>query len=122
VDVIATHLVGAALARNREVVTETMRDWSVDQDLWVRRTAVLSQLAHKANTDRDLLRAVIENNLADTSFWLRKAIGWSLREFARTDPDWVIRQVTEWGDALSGLSRREALKHLGSRADLRLSR
>ena len=116
VDVIAAHLVGEVLARHRDLVTPIMRAWSEQnelvEDLWVRRTAVLSQLRHKGSTDRALLHDVIENNLADTSFWLRKAIGWSLREFARTDPAWVLAEVESWGERLSGLSRREALKHL----------
>ena len=59
-----------------------------------------------------LLRAAIEPNLEDASFWIRKAIGWALRQHARTDPDWVRATVQEYGDRLSGLSRREALKHL----------
>ncbi len=116
VDVIAAHLVGEVLARHREAVTPVMREWSVAnervEDLWVRRTAVLCQLRHKESTDRELLRDVIEANLDDGSFWLRKAIGWALREFARTDPGWVVAEVDGWGSSLSGLSRREALKHL----------
>ena len=52
-----------------------------------------------------------EANLDDTSSWLRKAIGWALRDYARTDPDWVWEQVDRLGDRLSGLSRREATKH-----------
>lgn len=116
VDVIAAHLVGQVLARHREVTTPVMLEWSeaneVVEDLWIRRTAVLAQLRHKELTDRRLLNDVIENNLADGSFWLRKAIGWSLREYARTDPAWVLAQVESWGSQLSGLSRREALKHL----------
>jgi 3-methyladenine DNA glycosylase AlkD len=48
----------------------------------------------------------------DPTFWLRKAIGWALRDFARTDPDWVRAEVLRHGDRMSGLSRREALKHL----------
>ena len=90
-----------------------MRAWAVDDDLWVRRTAVLAQLSHQADTDADLLHDTIEPNLADTSFWLRKAIGWALREHAKTDPDWVRAEVDRLGDRLSGLSRREATKHLG---------
>ena len=69
VDVIAAHLVGEVLARHREAVTPVMREWSVAheqvEDLWVRRTAVLSQLRHKDSTDRELLHDVIENNLDD---------------------------------------------------------
>ncbi len=89
-----------------------MRAWATDDDLWLRRTAVLSQLRHKADTDTDLLRYAIEANVDDTSFWLRKAIGWSLREYAKTDPAWVRAEVDRLGPRLSGLSRREALKHL----------
>ena len=53
-------------------------------------------------------------NLDDRDFFLRKAIGWALREYAKTDPDWVRAFVAEHGDRLSPLSRREALKHLGA--------
>lgn len=112
VDVIAAHLVGQALHQHRRVITPVLIDWSLDEDLWIRRTAVLSQLRHKADTDRQLLSQVIENNLEDPSFWLRKSIGWALREFARTDPQWVLAQVNDWGPSLSNLSRSEALKRL----------
>jgi 3-methyladenine DNA glycosylase AlkD len=62
--------------------------------------------------DLDLLRYAIEVNLEDRTFWLRKAIGWALRDYARTDPDWVRAEVAALDGRLSGLSRREALKHL----------
>jgi 3-methyladenine DNA glycosylase AlkD len=112
VDVIAAHLVGEALSRHRVDVTPVMRDWAVHDDLWVRRTAVLSQLRHREMTDRELLHDVIEVNVTDPSFWLRKAIGWALREFAGTDPEWVRAEVSRLGPRISGLSKREALKHL----------
>jgi 3-methyladenine DNA glycosylase AlkD len=73
---------------------------------------VLCQLPHKADTDAALLRDVVEANVDDTSFWLRKAIGWALREYAKTDPDWVRAEVARLDGRISGLSRREALKHL----------
>jgi 3-methyladenine DNA glycosylase AlkD len=113
VDEIASHLVGGVLAGYRDEVTPLMRAWARDDDLWVRRTAVLSQVDHGARTDTSLLRDVVEANVGDTSFWLRKAIGWALRQYARTDPDWVRAEVGRLGDQLSGLSRREALKHVG---------
>jgi 3-methyladenine DNA glycosylase AlkD len=112
VDEIASHLVGSVLAGHREEATPVLRAWATDWDLWVRRTAVLSQLRHKSDTDLELLRAAIEANVDDRSFWLRKAIGWALREYAKTDPDWVRAEVTRLGDRLSGLTRREALKNL----------
>jgi len=112
VDVIASHLVGGVLVRFPEATTPVLRAWAVDDDLWLRRTAVLAQLGRAAETDLDLLRFAIEANVGDTSFWLRKAIGWALRQYARTDPGWVRAEVDRLGDRLSGLSRREALKHL----------
>jgi 3-methyladenine DNA glycosylase AlkD len=64
------------------------------------------------DADVDLLTFAIERNLVDPSFWLRKAIGWALRQHARVDPDWVRAYVDSLGDRLSSLSRREATKHL----------
>ncbi len=117
VDTIATHHVGDVLGRFRPEVTPLLRTWAEDDDLWLRRTAVLAQLKHKEQTDTDLLRDVLEANLEGSrhgrEFFVRKAVGWALREYARTDPDWVREFVHEHADQISGLSRREALKHLG---------
>ena len=112
VDEIASRLVGGVLASHRAEVTPVVRQWAVDGDPWLRRTAVICQLRHGADTDLDLLRLAIEANVADTSFWLRKAIGWALRQQAKTDPDWVRAEVDRLDGRISGLSRREALKHL----------
>ncbi len=112
-DVVAGDLVGPVLGSYRRKTTPTMREWAVGDDLWLRRAAVLCQLKHGTDTDLDLLSYVIEANIDDTSFWLRKAIGWALRQYARTDPEWVRSEVDLFGSRLSGLSRREALKHLG---------
>ncbi len=91
-------------------VADTMRRWCTDENFWVRRLAIIGQLGRKERVDRDLLAQVIEPNLADSKFFIRKAIGWALREFARHDPDWVRAYADT--HALSPLSRREALKHL----------
>ena len=112
VDELASNRIGPILLSHNEILTPIVRGWATDDDLWLRRTAVISQLTFKEQTDLALLREAIEPNLADTSFWIRKAIGWALRQYARTDPDWVRATVAEYGDRLSGLSRREALKHL----------
>jgi 3-methyladenine DNA glycosylase AlkD len=112
VDEIASHLVGGVLASHRAGTTPVLRRWAVDEDLWLRRTAVLSQLRHREDTDLGLLTFTIDVNLADRSFWLRKAIGWALREQSRTDPAWVRGFVAARERALSPLSQREALKHL----------
>jgi len=115
VDETASHLVGGVLADHRADATPVISAWARDDDLWLRRTAVLAQLRHKRDTDLALLADAVEANLDERSFWLRKAIGWALRDQARTDPDWVRERVGAWGDRLSPLSRREALKHLGAR-------
>lgn len=117
VDNIASNRVGPVLRAHPAEVTPTMRDWAEDEHLWVRRTAILCQLGSKGGTDTVLLRHVLEVNLEDSlhgrDFFIRKAVGWALRQHARVDPDWVLAFVDEHGSALSGLSRREALKHLG---------
>ena len=112
VDEIASNRIGPILLSHNEIITPIVRGWATEDDLWLRRTAIISQLTFKEQTDLALLREAIEPNLADTSFWIRKAIGWALRQHARTDPDWVRATVAEYGAQLSGLSRREALKHL----------
>ncbi len=86
--------------------------WAHDEDLWLRRTAILSQLGSGLGTDRALLTDVIEANVESREFFHRKAIGWALRDLAWKDPDWVRAFVDHHPD-LSGLSRREALKNLG---------
>jgi 3-methyladenine DNA glycosylase AlkD len=112
VDEVASHLVGGVLAGHRASVTPVMRAWARDDDLWVRRTAVLCQVRHQAETDTDLLHDVVAANVGDPSFWLRKAIGWALREYSASDPEWVRREVGRLGGDLSGLSRREATRRL----------
>jgi 3-methyladenine DNA glycosylase AlkD len=87
-----------------------VRTWITDPDRWLRRTAVICQLQAAAATDTALLTEAIEANLDDPDFFLRKGIGWALRQYARTDPDWVRRLVAEH-PGLSPLSRREALRH-----------
>ena len=112
VDEIAAHLVGSVLAHHRSLTTPAIRHWARDPDPWIRRTAVLSQLRHKGDTDTALLADTIEASIDDSSFWLRKAIGWALREYAYTDPEWVRAFVVDH-PSLSPLSRREALKRIG---------
>ena len=89
-----------------------MLAWAGCGDLWKRRSAILCQLGFKRDTDLGLLYACIEPALGSKEFFLRKAIGWALRQYARTDPEGVRRYVGEHADRLSGLSRREATKHL----------
>jgi 3-methyladenine DNA glycosylase AlkD len=104
--------IGVLLKAHRPAITAVLRGWGRDGDFWIRRASITAQLKAKADTDRDLLREVIEANLADREFFIRKAIGWALREFGKTDPDWVRAFVAEHGEGLSPLSSREALRNL----------
>lgn len=104
--------IGVLLKAHRPAITTVLRGWGRDGDFWIRRASITAQLKAKADTDRDLLREVIEANLADPEFFIRKAIGWALREFGKTDPEWVRAFVAEHGQGLSPLSSREALRNL----------
>lgn len=112
VDPIATQRLWAVLRNDPAPMRQTMLRWSLDDNLWKRRGAILSQLNAKASTDLQLLYACIEPSMRSKEFFLRKAIGWALRQYARTDPAEVLRYVGDNADALSGLSRREALKNI----------
>ncbi len=116
VDVLAADRVGPILRAHPAVVGLRMREWAGGADLWLRRSAIISQLKAKDATDTELLTDCIEPNLTDpdyaAEFFIRKAIGWALRQYARTDPQWVRAYVSARAGQLSGLSRREALKHL----------
>jgi 3-methyladenine DNA glycosylase AlkD len=114
VDGIATHAVGRIVERHRAEATPTLRRWIADPDPWVRRTAILAQVRHRSGTDRELLFSFCLAQAADRSFWIRKAIGWALREYGKAEPDAVRAFLADHGDELSGLSRREASKYLGA--------
>jgi 3-methyladenine DNA glycosylase AlkD len=115
VDQIASNRIGPLLAAYPRPMKPLLRRWSRDRDLWKRRTAILAQLTFKDRTDLALLFDCIQPNLADREFFIRKAIGWALRQYAWTDPHEIRRYVADHEDELSGLSRREALKNIGSR-------
>jgi 3-methyladenine DNA glycosylase AlkD len=89
-----------------------VRAWSASDDLWLRRTSVLSQLNARGDVDRDLLADMCLAAAPSAEFFLRKAVGWALRDLAHRDPAWVAAFVAEHGAELSPLSRREALKNL----------
>ncbi|HEX9037753.1 MAG TPA: DNA alkylation repair protein [Ktedonobacterales bacterium] len=113
VDPLATYLIGDLLRRYPEAMRETVLAWSRDPDYWRRRAAIICQLGFKAEIDESLLFACIEPNLSDHYFFIRKGIGWALREYAKTAPDAVRAFVKAHESTISPLSRREALKHLG---------
>ncbi|MEV7099177.1 DNA alkylation repair protein [Amycolatopsis sp. NPDC051045] len=112
VDELAIHRIGPILRAHRARVTPTVLAWANDSDLWRRRTAIICQVGAREDTDTDLLTRAIEPAIAEPEFFLRKGIGWALRDYAKTAPDWV-RSFVDDHPGLSGLSRREALKHIG---------
>jgi 3-methyladenine DNA glycosylase AlkD len=112
VDALATHHLSLILANEPAKMRRTMLAWSRDADMWKRRSSILCQLPFKAKTDRELLYACIEPSIGRSEFFLRKAIGWALRQYAKTDPDEVVRYVETNRARLSGLSVREALKNV----------
>lgn len=111
VDEIASRIVGRLLREHPAELAPVLRSWSVDPDRWLRRTSIICQLRCGRATDLDLLTTAIEASLDDRDFFLRKGIGWALRQHARVDPEWVLAFVAAHPQ-LSPLSRREALKHV----------
>jgi 3-methyladenine DNA glycosylase AlkD len=90
-----------------------MEEWVGSEDLWLARTAILHQGRYRERTDAAFLFAACLRRAGDPEFFIRKAIGWALRDYARVDPEAVRRFVTDHAQQLSGLSKREAMKHLG---------
>jgi 3-methyladenine DNA glycosylase AlkD len=112
VDDVASHRVGPILRSYPVRMRPMMLAWSKSKNLWKRRTSIICQLGFKKETDLDLLYACIEPSLGSNEFFLRKAIGWALRQYAWTDPTEVKRYVRRSKARLSPLSLREALKNL----------
>jgi 3-methyladenine DNA glycosylase AlkD len=112
VDPLATHPLGDVLVAHPERMPEMMRRWAGGSDMWKRRASILCQIRRKRETDLRLLYDCIEPNLADREFFIRKAIGWALRQYAWTDPREVARYVKANRERLSPLSVREALKNI----------
>lgn len=116
VDALAAHRLSVLLKKEPAAVSRLMRQWSCCGDLWKRRSAILCQLPLKERTDKVLLADCIEPALTSREFFLRKAIGWALREYAGTEPQWVVDYVRTHAAKLSPLSKREALRKLADYA------
>ena len=113
VDAIAGQRLWALLQNDPNAMKTAMRAWAQGADMWKARSSILCQLHAKTATDPEFLYACIAPSLTSKEFFLRKAIGWALRQYAWTDPDEVRRYVAANEDKLSGLSKREALKNIG---------
>jgi 3-methyladenine DNA glycosylase AlkD len=93
-------------------VNDTLLAWSIDDNFWLRRVAIDHQLKRKAKTDPNLLAKIIVNNFGSTEFFINKAIGWSLREYSKTNPAWVRDFIDRYRRDMSSLSIKEASKYI----------
>jgi 3-methyladenine DNA glycosylase AlkD len=112
VDDIAAHRIGPLFQAYPREMRRLLITWSRSPDMWKRRTSIICQIQLGDATDLPLLYECIQPSLSSKEFFLRKAIGWALRQVAWRDPDEVTRYVNERADALSPLSKREALKNV----------
>lgn len=112
VDDAATHVLCPTLVAHPRSLDEVVIGWADADDLWLRRAALLSQMGAKATLDLTLLSTVLTPNLSRREFFLRKAVGWALRDAARTEPDWVRGYLERHRDDLAPLSVKEASRHL----------
>jgi 3-methyladenine DNA glycosylase AlkD len=108
VDALASRVVGPLVVANPGLI-ETMDRWIESENVWLTRTAILHQLGFKKRTDCRRLFDYCLRRSSDTEFFIRKAIGWALREYSKTDAEAVRTFVETHESQLSGLSRREAL-------------
>ncbi len=91
---------------------EEMRQWSKSENIWLRRASIDFQQKYKEKTDTTLLEEIISNNIGTNEFFINKAIGWSLRDYSKVNPEWVRDFLERYKDKLSSWSLREASKFL----------
>lgn len=110
VDMLATHCAGTWFQMFPEKTQFVTAKWMESGNMWLQRTALLFQLKYKADTDTVLLGSYIKRLTSHEDFFIRKAIGWILREYGKTNPEWVLDFVEH--TEMSELSRREAIRRL----------
>jgi 3-methyladenine DNA glycosylase AlkD len=112
VDTIAGHSIGVMFKRFPKVKAKYLKKWRKSDNFWLRRTTILFQLGYKEETDFELLCDLVRENLGSDEFFINKAIGWALRQYAHTKPE-PVRKFVKATKELHPLSRREALKNIG---------
>lgn len=110
VDMLAQHPVGTIAQKYPEVIPETIEGWACENNMWLRRTAILFQLKYKEKTDERLLYRIIKQNSDSKEFFIQKAIGWVLREYSKTNPESVKTFIAH--NELPKLSVREGSKYI----------
>ena len=96
-------------------VKELMLEWSQKNNIWLRRTSIEHQLNLKDKTDTELLEKIIINNFNSNEFFINKAIGWALRDYSKTNPDWVKCFINKYKIQMDSLSITEASKYIGGK-------
>ncbi len=104
-------VIGSLVYQNETLKKEILK-WSVDDNIWLRRVAIDHQLLRKEKTDTDLLEKILVNNLNHTEFFINKAIGWALRDYSKTNPQWVKDFIEKYKNNMASLSIREASKYI----------
>jgi len=104
-------IVGEIILKNKKLEKEMLK-WSTDENIWVRRVSIDFQLQYREKTNQKLLEQIIVNNLETDEFFINKAIGWSLREYSKTNKKWVKDFIAQYKDRLHKLSIKEASKYL----------
>lgn len=99
------------MALSDKRISDLMLKWSKDDDFWVRRVAIDHQLGRKQHTDTGLLEKILVANFGSSEFFINKAIGWSLRDYSKTNPKWVRGFIEKYRDKLHSLSIREGSKY-----------
>jgi 3-methyladenine DNA glycosylase AlkD len=112
VDFIAANLVGTYFQKYPDQIPGMTKKWMSSGNMWLQRTCILFQLKYRKNTDTDLLKSFIDPLKDSKEFFIRKAIGWALREYSKNNPVYVKQFVKT--NQLSGLSHREALKWMSN--------
>ncbi len=115
VDWVGGKAVGHIVRTQRGAAAPIMRKWLEDDDLWVRRAAIICQLGHKGETDEAMLFDFCLRRADEEDFFIRKAIGWSLRQYAWTEPETVKKFLKAHGKKFAALTVREAGKNIGVR-------
>ncbi len=100
------------LVKKYPELEEEMLKWSIDENIWIRRVSIIYQLGFKKNTNTALLEKIIVNNFNSKEFFINKAIGWILRDYSKTNPNWVNDFIKRYYNNLNSLSLREARKYL----------
>ena len=108
---ILDKVIGSIIYNNKNLYPIIL-EWSKDDNIWLRRVAIDHQLLRKEKTDTDLLEKILVNNLNYTEFFINKAIGWALRDYSKTNPQWVKDFIEKYKNNMASLSIREASKYI----------